>query len=145
MSAPHRSTMFAENEGLSREDLEFLQRAESIKNSYAKIKKAKALIAEARAEIAVAMGGKAPPAAVGKKGKGKAAPLSFAVGGGPDELTADERRVLDLIKSGVSKKPELVEKTKLNDYTLTKILKALLKRKLVKTHGATAGKTWEIK
>jgi hypothetical protein len=144
MSAPHRSIMFAENEDLTREDLEFLQRAESLKNSYAKIKKAKALIAEARAEIAVAMGGKAPPAVAGKKGKGKAPPLSFAVGG-PDELTADERRVLDLIKSGVSKKPELVEKTKINDYTLTKILKALLKRKLVKTHGATAGKTWEIK
>jgi len=136
--------MFAENEDLTREDLEFLQRAESLKNSYAKIKKAKALIAEARAEIAVAMGGKAPPAKVVSKGKGKAPAMSFAVGG-PPELTEDQKAVYTLIKSGVHKRPELVEKTKLNDYAITKILKELLKLKLVKTHGTTIGKTWEIK
>lgn len=143
--------MPTESGDLTREDLEFLRRAESLKNSYAKIKRAKTLIAEARTEIAHALGRGAPvpqgAKTAPKKAQNKAPTINYSVDL-PATMSDNERKVYaELQKAGIDgRKPrELAEALKLSINTIGRATTTLAKRKLIAATGQTLNRTWKVR
>ncbi len=141
---------------LEDDDLSFLSNISGLEGALAKLKQARALAAEARAEIAAALGGaaaikksnkaKKKLAAKASKRTRKTPEVNFGVDL-PDALTADEQGAINALKNakGPLKKQDLIKATKQTWYTLNRALKALEKRKLVVASGATVSRAWEAK
>jgi hypothetical protein len=126
---------------ISSDDLEFIQRAEGLQKAFGKLRKAKALILEARADIAAVLG-KAP---VAKSGKGKGTPhIEFGVDM-PNSLTANEKLILSELQKGPKKKRELVAATKLKDSAVARATRSLAARKLATSSGKTIAQIWKVK
>lgn len=130
---------------ISSDDLEFINRAEGLQKAFGKLRKAKALILEARADIATVLG-KAGPSKPGPKAKGKNGTVHIEFGVDmPNELTVNEKAVLTLIRRGVSKMPAIIEQTKLPAWAAKRAAKSLRGRKLIKLEGHGASSVWKAK
>jgi hypothetical protein len=129
---------------ISSDDLDFIQRAEGLQKAFGKLRKAKALILEARADIAAVLG-KAPPATKTKAKAVKAAPhIEFGVDL-PNSLTANEKTILSELKKGPKKKKELVKATGLKDSAVARATRSLAARKLATSTGKTVAQIWKAK
>lgn len=132
---------------ISSADLEFIQRAEGLQKAFGKLRKAKALILEARAEIAAVLG-KAPPTTKGKAPKNNQAKNGVRIEFGvdmPGELTVNEKAVLDLVRRGVAKMPAIIQQTKLPPWAVKRAAKSLRARKLIKLEGHGPSSIWKVK
>lgn len=130
---------------ISSDDLEFINRAEGLQKAFGKLRKAKALILEARADIAAVLSKGAAPAK-GKKTKEAKGGVHIEFGVNvPNELTANEKAVLDLVRRGVSKMPAIIQQTKLPAWAAKRAAKSLRARKLIKLEGHGASSVWKVK
>ncbi len=129
---------------ISSDDLDFIQRAEGLQKAFGKLRKAKALILEARAEINAVLGkGPAPTKTKAKAAKG-APHIEFGVDL-PNSLTANEKTILSELKKGPKKKKELVKATGLKDSAVARATRSLAARKLATSTGKTVAQIWKAK
>lgn len=130
---------------ISSDDLDFIQRAEGLQKAFGKLRKAKALILEARAEINAVLGKGAVPVKAKAKPAAKGAPhIEFGVDL-PNSLTANEKTILNELKKGPKKKKELVKATGLKDSAVARATRSLAARKLATSTGKTVAQTWKAK
>ena len=128
---------------ISSEDLEFIQRAEGLQKAFGKLRKAKALILEARADIAAVLG-KGAPAPKKGKAKASAAHIEFGVDL-PNSLTANEKAVMAELQKAPLKPRELAAATKLSASAVARATKSLVARKLITATGKTMARTFKVK
>jgi methionyl-tRNA formyltransferase len=147
---PRRIRKFMNN-GLQDDDFAFLQHIGGLEGAVEKLKQARMLAEEARAEIAAALGDAAPAkkskkVKKAKKAKAKktnAPKIEFKAKA--VDLSDAEKAVLDMIKRGISKMPNIVEQTGLALWQTKKAANDLKARKLIKLEGHGASAAWKVK
>lgn len=134
-------------QSLSDEDLTFLKHADGFREPFEKIKQAKKLIAEARAEIRAIVGGQMADKALTikkKKTKGKTAKgkkIKFSADGGK-ELSEDQSAVLAAVQAGKATRPEIDEETGLKPHITKAALQFLRAQGHVRSAGKGRGMQW---
>lgn len=128
--------------GLGDGDLEFLRNADGLKAPFNKIRLAKQLIAEARAEIRAVLGEATAKSTKKVSSKKKTKTVDIKFDADKNALDHDLQLVLGALdKEGVFG-PVVAERAKLPFAAVKKLLKQLRARKLAKTAGAGRGMTW---
>lgn len=133
---------------LSDEDLMFLKHADGFRAPFEKIKEAKRLIAEARAEIRQIVGGQMADNALtikkgtkkskAPKGKGKVEKVKFSADGGK-ELSPEQAKVLEAVQHGKTTRPQIDEYTGYKPHVTKHALNVLRAQKLVRIEGHGRG------
>lgn len=130
---------------LSDEDLTFLRHADGFRAPFEKIKEAKRLIAEARAEIRAIVGGQPVGKKTNTKKTKKKGKRTMSVKFSPDDetaLTENQSAVLKAVQAGLTSRPAIDERTGLKPHITKEALKTLRKLKLVRLEGKGRGGQW---